>query len=497
MVVARGAFGVNVELFGSRADALAYYNKCRSSRMMSSMRDNNVINNFFENPRVEMRLRQKAQGARNFLLGGHQMAGQLVHDTNDSGRVSFAGEFRVTPGASAVVFVAHWGHSAWHYTVQEIKGAVERQQAVDGFMESCKKQKEISKAAVLTLRGLTVLSAYSDSLVTRTASVVAQSQLFVRTLPCLLVLHIGGHCTARVLSTIAEGLESLDRLPTECSAILVSTKLEILAKHRCDIPSFREELCLYAGGALLSTLHHCSHIAVVSPRDVVCVTTNLYTAQSAASAEQLTHFANRGDVPIVVLGLSNESKYWDLTRDESSYSLDEAASELFELWILGTPQMTTRPVKAQLPAHRLTQAARSLISACRGRAAAQQEAGKPGNGDEAAQRGVNIFSSASCSLPASAKMAGGVGARSVSPQVAQDMLMCNICMEVYDTTQRKPVMCPSCGNTICFECWRQTRECPMSRCEKPARPVMNIALLQLLSPVDQQQQQQTQPCRAE
>jgi hypothetical protein len=488
MVVAHSTFGLKVEIFGSRADATRYYNKFSRSRLMLRMHDNAVIATFFENDRVRSRITQKAQGARNFLLGGHQFAGQL-RGTSDTSRLTYAGDVRITPGASTIVFVRLWGNTLWHYTFREIRDPQERQRQVSDFMEMAHRTKEVSKAVVLTLRGLTALNAYSDGAFSRTAQAVIAAQNYVKALPCMLVLHIAGQCSTMTLPNIAVGLDRLDQAPMESSAILLSPRMEVMARHRCDVPSFLEELRLRGGAELPRALLNVDRLAVVSPRDVVGVVSNFAAAQQAAEQEYITHRHGAESFPIAIFALSDEARYRNqeptaTVAPADDASVEEAFRGLFEVWVHGTPAEACRPVRDSLAVHRRVQAARELVSAVRHREEAARNARLEGSprGDDAEP------GSPSGRRPASGRR-GGDGqnaansyqsSRGVSPSAQADLLMCNICMENFNTTSRKPVVCPSCGNTVCLACWMHIRECPMSRCPKPERPIANILLLSML-----------------
>jgi hypothetical protein len=77
----------------------------------------------------------------------------------------------------------------------------------------------------------------------------------------------------------------------------------------------------------------------------------------------------------------------------------------------------------------------------------------------------------------------GIDAPAVSPSASTaHMGTCSICMEAFNESARRPVLCTSCGNSMCLACWTDVRVCPMCSGEKPSRPVFNIALEQLVAP---------------
>jgi hypothetical protein len=237
--------------------------------------------------------------------------------------------------------------------------------------------------------------------------------------------------------------------------MLFMPNFDVAARHRCDIPTFRAELENYAGSHILRLLHNTSRVAVISMREVVTTTSNMATAVEAAKGERVTH--QQALVAIVSLR-------------------HEIAGGVRVLHVSGAnPEQVARPVRQLLPEPKLAQAITSLRDAVRSdEENAASGAQSPPMGATPRVDGTPRDGA----FPASS--APDATTRTRSPPPPAEVISCSICMEDYGTTERRPVMCVSCGNTICLECWNQTRTCPMCRCERPQRPIFNIALQQLL-----------------
>lgn len=258
----------------------------------------------------------------------------------------------------------------------------------------------------------------------RSDSFITEARNFMNALPSTLGWHSGGEAHSRRAGTsLIAALQDMVALGPHVAAILLDDCGAIIA-DTCVNVSLREGLAKHVGSEAFARLR-VPFVMVCHPPATLTQFQNIYLARAFVMAH-------------------------------SSSALFAPGADA-----RAAPQLLQRhPLNTRTGALSLEPLARKCCEAeLRG---AARETERSGSG-----------SPTTC---ATAAAPAAPGASAVS-------LDCGICMTGYDADRARPVICASCGNTCCAQCFSQMSVCAF--CRKPlTAPVPNVQLLQLISGVE-------------
>jgi hypothetical protein len=413
------------QLFGSCADAQKFVHKKlspSSSRMVSRMSDGAVVSHWFRSGEWERRIRNAARGYR-----GKVVRTQVQHDAGGDA----ATRRNVSAGSVGeelvIMFVAQseadgqWMTRCVRYNARDGRAAIVAQ-----FVASVEQSASgVCQAGAFTLKGET-LHIFKRATFKFKSTTEREALAEFRAMKCVVVWHWNGGVSHKLCNTLEDGVHELDLAPVGASAAIVDSNATVIASRCCDNASWVETLLQHAGKIILPEIHHVHAVAVHAPGMAPTITKNMFTAKKQATA---------ASTPVAVFVLA------------SSGAGGATASGSNALLLV---QTNTNVVNVPLT----TAECEAMVSALREVETAAPESARDEQRDEAS----------------------GEGSKPVT------MFECRVCFEPYNTLQRKPVLCVSCGNSLCLDCYPSVKQCPMCRSEydttKP--PVVNITILQAL-----------------